>query len=270
MKIRLLPVLLAILLAGCKASDRGSLERELSAVSEQARRELGANVPSAESMKEDLEGILELAKERVGAKTGDAAVEALNHLVFEELGFQREIEDDSIGFMLLPYVVKHKKGSCLGLAGLYLVMAERLGLDVRGVLAPRHFFLRHGRRNIELLRKGEAMPDEWYQKTWPVPEKATAYMRPLGGKELLAVFSFNLANAYRMEGDYHRACRIYEGVIESFPDFAEAHANLGLVLQLQKDYDNAMHSYLQAKALQPDLPGLAGNIQALKTDMGGN
>ena len=57
-------------------------------------------------------------------------------------------------------------------------------------------------------------------------------------------------------------------MIGAFPDFAEAHANLGLVFQLQKDYPGAKQAYQTAKALQPDLPGLAGNLDALKTDMG--
>jgi regulator of sirC expression with transglutaminase-like and TPR domain len=268
MSMRLLPIWMVVLLSGCPTSDPGRLERGFCAISEEARRELDAKVPQAESAKAELEKIIETAKERVEGKSADAAVEALNRLVFAELGFEREVEDDSIEFMLLPYVVKNRKGSCLGLAALYLVMAERLDIEVQAVLVPRHFFLRHRRRNIEVLRQGEAMPDEWYQKTWRVPPKATAYMRPLKPKELLAVYWFNLGNAFRMRGDYLRAYKVYERVIDSFADFAEAHANLGLVLHLQKEYQGAMQAYLRARSLQPELPGLAGNIEALKTDMG--
>jgi protein O-GlcNAc transferase len=93
-------------------------------------------------------------------------------------------------------------------------------------------------------------------------------MRPLAEKELLAVFRFNLGNARRMTGEYPEAEEIYWQVVAVFPEFAEAHANLGLVLQLQKKFKPAEESYLRAQSLQPDLPGLKQNLEALHTDMG--
>jgi regulator of sirC expression with transglutaminase-like and TPR domain len=260
MKRILITLLTAFALCGCKSSAPGELAKKLLAVSAEA------GVPLKNGA--ELEKILDLAGGRTRGRSGADKIDALNRLIFEELKFEREVQDDSIEFMLLPYVLEHKKGSCLGLAALYLVLAERAGVEVRGVLAPRHFFLRHERRNIELLRKGEPMPDEWYQKTWQVPEGAGAYMRPLAEKELLAVFRFNLGNARRMTGEYPEAEEIYWQVVAVFPEFAEAHANLGLVLQLQKKFKLAEESYLRAQSLQPDLPGLRQNLETLHTDMG--
>jgi regulator of sirC expression with transglutaminase-like and TPR domain len=257
MKRILLTLAIAISLCGCKSSP-GPLAKKLLAVSSEA------GVPPTDKLNE----IFELAEERTKGKTGSDRIDSLNRLVFEELKFEREVKDDSIKFMLLPHVLEHKKGSCLGLAALYLVLAERLEIKIHGVLAPRHFFLRHQERNIELLRKGEAMPDDWYRKTWQVPEGASAYMRPLTEEELLAVFRFNLANARRMKGEYQKAEEIYRQVLAAFPDFAEAHANLGLVLQLQKKFKSAEAAYLKAQFLQPGLPGLKQNMDALRTDMG--
>ena len=247
-----LPILVfAASLAGCKSSAPGPLALKLMAVSGEGDA----------AVADELGDMLDLAGKRTQGKTGPEKIDALNRLIFEELRFEREVEDDSIGFMLLPQVVKRKKGSCLGLAALYLALAERAGLEVSGVLVPRHFFLRHQERNIELLRKGEAMPDEWYQKTWQVPEGATAYMRPLTQKELLAVYWFNLGNARRLKGEYDRAREIYQDVIVDFPDFAEAHANLGLVLQLQRKFEPAMQAYLKARSLQPGFSGFGRNDQ---------
>jgi len=254
MKATVISLVLMISLSGCKSSGPGPLARKLLGISSQA------GIPASGKLEE----VLDLAEKRA---QGDR-IDALNRLIFEELGFQREVEDDSIKFMLLPYVLEHKRGSCLGLAALYLVLAERLKLEVRGVLVPRHFFLRHKGRNIELLRQGESMPDEWYKKTWQVPEGVSAYMRPLTEPELLAVFRFNLANARRMQGEYPQAEELYSQVIAAFPDFAEAYANLGLVFQLQKRFEPAMDAYLQAQSLQRGLPGLEQNIETLRTDMG--
>jgi len=254
MKSTLLTLLLVISSCGCESSGPGPLARKLLAISSEA------GVPDSG----ELDEILDLAEKRA---QGDR-IDALNRLIFEELKFEREVESDSVKFMLLPYVLEHKKGSCLGLAALYLALAERLKLQVHGVLVPRHFFLRCQGRNIELLRRGESMPDEWYKKTWQVPEGAGAYIRPLTEAELLAVFRFNLGNARRMQGGYQQAEKIYRQVIDAFPEFAEAHANLGLVLQLQKKFKPAEEAYLRARFLQPGLPGLEQNLETLRTDMG--
>jgi regulator of sirC expression with transglutaminase-like and TPR domain len=260
MKSFLLALAVAISLSGCKSTPPGPLAKKLLAISSEA------GVPLEDEA--ELGRMLDLAEKRAEGKTGADRIDVLNRLIFEELKFEREVEDDSIKFMLLPYVIENKRGSCLGLAALYLALAEKLGLGVEGVLAPRHFFLRYQKRNIELLRKGEAMPDEWYQKTWQVPKGAGAYMRPLTKQELLAVFRFNLGNARRMKGEYPEAEEIYRQVIAALPDFAEAHANLGLVLQLQKKFTPAEEAYLKAQSLQPQLPGLRQNLEALRTDMG--
>lgn len=258
------PILVVgVAMYGCKSSGPGDLAGKLLEVSR------SAGFPLTDPVKDDLEEMLDLAEKRVRAKSGTGRIEELNRLIFSELGFEREVEDESVEFMLLPCVIQNRKGSCLGLAAVYLVLAERLELEIRGVLVPRHFFLRHRQRNIELLREGEAMPDEWYQKTWRVPAEAGAYMRPLSEKELLAVCRFNLGNVFRTQGAYQRAESIYRGVIEDFPDFAEAHANLGLVLHLRRDFPAAEQAYLKAQSLQPGLPGLSGNLEALQTDMGG-
>ncbi len=262
MKSIFLTLVVGLAFCGCKSSGPGELAGKLLEVSRSAGFTLTAPV------KDDLGKMLGLAEKRARDKSATGRIEALNRLIFSELGFEREVEDESIEFMLLPYVVQNRRGSCLGLAAVYLVLAERLDLEIRGVLIPRHFFLRHRQRNIEMLREGEAMTDEWYQKTWRVPADVGAYMRPLSEKELLAVYRFNLGNAFRMQGDYQGAERIYRRVIDDFPDFAEAHANLGLVLHLQKDFPAAEQAYMNARSLQPELPGLAGNLEALKTDSG--
>jgi regulator of sirC expression with transglutaminase-like and TPR domain len=256
----LLALTIVISFSGCKSSSPGPLAKRLIGISERA------GVPLADE--DRLVKMLDLAGKRTKGKSSADKVDALNRLIFDELKFEREVKDESIKFMLLPYVLEHKRGSCLGLAALYLMLAERAGLEVRGILVPRHLFLRHKQRNIELLRKGAAMPDKWYTRTWQVPEGAPAYLRLLTERELMAVFDFNLGNARRMKGEYPEAEEIYRQVIADFPDFAEAHANLGLVLQLQKKFEPAMEVYLKAQSLQPELPGLTQNIEALRTDMG--
>lgn len=68
------------------------------------------------------------------------ALEALNHLLFEELGFDgdRETYDDPLN-ALLPAVVARRKGLPIALSILWIDLARRMGFDAVGVGLPGHF-----------------------------------------------------------------------------------------------------------------------------------
>jgi regulator of sirC expression with transglutaminase-like and TPR domain len=173
-----------------------------------------------------------------------------------------------MGPMLLPYVLKHREGTCLGLAALYLTLAERLGLPLVGVLAPGHFFVRyqdrHTRRDIELLKEGREMPRSWYQEKYGAPDGHPLYMRSLDRVQTLAVFQYNLANMYGGRREYRKAIEGYRKVVAVLPDFAEAHANMGRAYQLLGERDQAEQAYLRARAAFAALPGIQQNLDSLR------
>jgi hypothetical protein len=160
------------------------------------------------------------------ARGGEVA--ALTAVVFDDLGFAREIDDDDLRFFVLPSVLAARRGSCLGLGAVVLMVAERIGLPLDGVRVPGHFFVRMrgpSARNVELLRRGEIMPDAWYrQKYGPWSEDGGRYFVPLSVEETSALFWFNAGNFARREGDLVRARRAYERALAEAPDFAEARA----------------------------------------------
>ncbi|MES1205988.1 MAG: transglutaminase family protein, partial [Pseudomonadota bacterium] len=201
------------------------------------------------------------------AKATDA-VSAINAVVFDELGFVREIERDAPGVMALPDVLANRKGSCVGLGALYLAIAERLGVPLEGVLVPGHFFVRAPGatpRNAELLRRGEALPDAWYvAKYGPWEPAATAYLRGLSAAEVVAVHWFNAGNQWKRTGDLPAAARAYALATKSFPAFPEAAASLGATRQAQGDLAGARDAYQAAARARPDLPGLARNLSVLE------
>ena len=256
---------------GERARPGRYLESGLLDVAEEARRQLGVTMPPARETASRLTALAAAARRVVGDERGPAAVVELNEFFFGRAGFRREVADRDLRFSLLPRVLENRRGSCLGLAGLYLVLARRLGLPVNGVLVPGHFFLRLGEGpghvNIELLRKGENMPEEWYRHRWQVPPAAGAYLRALEDDETLAVLHFNLGNEYRRRGHLRRALRHYRRAVEDFPDFAEAQASLGLVFQLLGQRRRALAAYRRALGLQPGLPGLQGNLAVLLEEM---
>jgi tetratricopeptide (TPR) repeat protein len=203
-------------------------------------------------------------------RRGEDDVDSLNAVVFGELGFSREVERTATRFMLLPSVVAERKGSCVGLGALFLVLAERVGIPLDGVMVPGHFFVRARAsgttraRNVELLRRGESMPDSWYVgKYGPWPVEATAYLRPLSSGEVLAIHWFNLGNQRRGDGDLAGAAEAYGRAADELPAFAEAWASLGAMRQARGDRVGAARAYRSADRANPDLPGLAQNLKML-------
>jgi len=198
---------------------------------------------------------------------------ALNETVFGTLGFVREVDDPSLRFALLPSVLESRRGSCVGLGSLYLALGERLGWRISGVMVPGHFFVRIDERgvsrNLELLRRGEAMPDAWYRMRFPIPGGAApAYARPLAPIEVVGVVEYDVGDARRRQGRLIEARRAYDRARRHFPEFAEAHASLGAVAHLLGALDEARAGYEAARHANPHLPGIDHNLEVLESELG--
>lgn len=218
----------------------------------------------------ELARLTALARAAIRPRPGLAAT-ALNALIFERLGFVREVEDTDLRFVLLPSVLRERRGSCVGLGTLYLALTEALAIPAHGVLRPGHFYVRleEGNRhtNIELLRQGELMPDSWYEGRFPVPGGgAREYGRPLMPEETLGVIAYNVGNQRRREQRIDDARQAYARAVAHFPDFAEAHASLGTALHLLGRLDEAAASYRTAVRVNPHLPRVEQNLSLLEIE----
>jgi tetratricopeptide (TPR) repeat protein len=232
--------------------------------------ELGGDPQGASAAFASLQDIARRVEQR-HRRTNAELTDDIDAVVFDELGFAREIDSSDARFFRLSTVLRDRRGSCLGLGALTLAIAERIGVPLDGILLPGHFFVRTRgphQHNVELLRRGEAMPDEWYRaKYGPWPEPGSAYFRPISPTELAAIHWYNHGNDLRKTGQIAAAQAAFARAAAAFPDFAEAQANLGAVQQLRGDFANAALSYRQAARAWPDLPGLAGNIELLQRQL---
>jgi regulator of sirC expression with transglutaminase-like and TPR domain len=238
-----------------------------------AAADLGSTPTEVEEAWRALDAIADRTRDHHRRSRGDW-VDDLNAVVFGELGYEREIESRDPRFFRLPSVIAQRRGSCLGLGALYLALGERLGVALDGVMVPGHFFVRRRSsstdataRNVELLRRGEAMPDDWYRgKYGPWPATTDEYLRPLAVWEVAAVHWFNAGNFLRAGRDLPRAAIAYARAAADFPAFAEAKASLGAVRQLQGSLGDAEAAYEDAARARADLPGLAENVAVLRRE----
>jgi tetratricopeptide (TPR) repeat protein len=228
--------------------------------------EIGAAPAQLVAAWEELDRIAALVRTRQ-RRTGAPLIDDLTAVVFDDLGFTREIDDEDPKFYTLTSVLAARRGSCLGLGAVYLIVAERLGVALDGVRVPGHFFVRTREwppRNIELLRRGEAMPDDWYRTKYGPWSADGAYFRPLAPKEVTALFWFNIGNFARRAGELERARQAYARAAAEAPTFSEAQASVGLVHQLTGAGAEAEDAYRAAVRAGPDLVGVGQNMALLR------
>jgi regulator of sirC expression with transglutaminase-like and TPR domain len=217
--------------------------------------------------------IAKLAETELQKAPGVASGRVLSRLLFDQLGFAREVTNSELRFVLLPNVLQGRRGNCVGLGTLFLALSQALGWTANGVLMPGHFYVRlqeHGQpRNIELLHRGEAMPTQWYSGRFPVPGGgAREYGRPLTETESLGVIAYDVGSERRRQLRFEDARRAFVHATQLFPEFAEAHASLGATLQVLGKLDEAAASYQIARNMNPHLPGVDRNVAILEDEQG--
>jgi len=261
------PLLLWLAATGCHgAAPRPSrFSRELV---EGARATTPVSAQQIDWSLDELERIAAMARTALATARERSPAVVLSELLFGPLGFVREVEETDLGFVLLPSVLERRRGSCVGLGTLFLALADVLGWSANGVMMPGHFYVRvrerEQARNVELLRRGEPMPDAWYDRRFPVPGgSASEYGRALTPAEVLGVVEYNVGNERRRQLRLVEARAAFVRAARAFPDLAEAHASLGAVDQLLGNLDGAVVDYRKARAANPHLPGIDHNLALL-------
>jgi regulator of sirC expression with transglutaminase-like and TPR domain len=98
---------------------------------------------------------------------------------------------------LLPNYLSRRLGQCVSMPILFLILAERLGLDVALAHAPSHIFVRHrlpdGRTaNLETTSGGHPAREDWIRASFPMSDRAIAsglYLRSLGRREAVVAMA---------------------------------------------------------------------------------
>jgi len=194
------------------------------------------------------------------------AIPVINQYLFQELGFKTISHADDPNDLFLHSVLDRRQGYCLSLSILYLSIAERLGLELHGVVVPGHFFVRYDtdrvRYNIETTSNGASPPDDHYLTKFNVPENGrnSIYMKNLNKRQTLGCFFNNLGNVYSEIGDVNTAMLALERAAAINPTLSEARANLGNIYLQKNRVSEAIRQYRAALELNPNDPKTYNNL----------
>lgn len=218
---------------------------------------------------EQLDAMAQEIQERLkrqNLRPGFRAIPVINDYLFNELGFKTISHANDPNDLFLHSVMDRRQGYCLSLSVLYLALAERLGLDMYGVVVPGHFFVRYDanrvRFNIETTSGGASPPDDHYMVKFNVPESRydTIYMKNLTKRQTLGCFFNNLGNVYNDIGNVDMAMLALERAVAINPTLSESRANLGNIYLQKGRVNEAILQYKGALQLNPGDPKTHNNL----------
>jgi len=142
--------------------------------------------------------------------------------------------DDPLGTKiankLLQNYIKTKKGNCITMPFLFIILGDKLGIDVTASTAPLHVFVKFTDSkgttyNLETTSGANFARDAWYREQMPMTDQAIqngVYLRPLSRKETVAVMITVLAEHYMQEKEYKKAWAISDLSLKYYPKYVNA------------------------------------------------
>ena len=133
-----------------------------------------------------------------------------------------------------------KKGSCITMPMLYVLLGEKLGYPIYAVRSPKHFFVRYisdnkkynFQSNIEATNGGGYISDKQYKKDIIIPESAIkngVYLRTLTKKEYIASLLLTNANEFLRLKNIEKSKYYLNLAIQYDSTFSSAYWNYGLI-----------------------------------------
>ena len=137
---------------------------------------------------------------------------------------------------LLPTYLRTKKGNCVSMPFLFVILAKKLGLDVTVATAPLHLFVKFkdpqtGQMfNLETTNGAKIEGDSFYNEVMPMTNTAIqngVYLKSLSKKETVAVMTIVLSEYYVKQEQWQNAIDITTLILKHYPKSAYAMLKLG-------------------------------------------
>ncbi len=229
-----------------------------------------------------LDGLGETARARVARRSFDAAVDAFNQFMFEELGFtgnQTDYYDARNSF--LNEVLERRTGIPLTLSIVYMLVGRRAGFHVEGIGLPGHFIVRLTNENDLESDMNEAMfVDPFHGRTLTKAgcqdlldtvygghvALAEEHLRAATNTEILVRLLTNLKGIYVSAKLFKRALRVIERILLLKPDAVDERRDRAALLAQTNRAPEAiaeLRHYLRAATNAPDKESVREQLKNL-------
>ena len=126
---------------------------------------------------------------------------------------------------MLSTYVRTRKGNCVSMPVLFLIVADRIGLKVRLAAAPLHLFVRYTDpagvdHNLEATSGGHEASSDHYRANLPMTDRAVEsgiYMRTLSRRETVAAMAISVVEALTGQGRYREAIDAADAILSVNP-----------------------------------------------------
>ncbi len=169
---------------------------------------------------------------------------------------------------LLSDYLEDRRGNCITMPFLFIILGQRLGLNVAPAMAPLHVYVRFTDSqgdtfNLETTSGAGLARDAHYREHLPITDAAVAngvYMVSLSQQEAMAVIASVVVDDLIDRGEYAEAIQAADLILEQYPNFVylmvkrgtaayyllhtEFHANFATYADVPEDLRPHLH-YLQ-------------------------
>ncbi len=137
---------------------------------------------------------------------------------------------------LMTNFISHRAGNCITMPFLFILLADKMGLDVTASLAPLHVFAKFTDDatgttfNVETTSGANPARDIWYRQNMPMTETALrngVYMQPLTRKETIVVMATVLVEHYLDQKQYNKVIEMAELLLLHYPKYAYLYTKIG-------------------------------------------
>jgi regulator of sirC expression with transglutaminase-like and TPR domain len=146
---------------------------------------------------------------------------------------------------LITNYLKSRKGNCVSMPLLFVILGQKLGINVTIAQAPEHFFVRYidesGQSfNLEATTGAGLKKDASYKSEFGIPQKAIEnglYLRSLSKKETVLMIFTTLASRYCNNKEAENLMAIADFFLELNPKSIDGMLSKGYSYYLQLDRD---------------------------------
>lgn len=177
--------------------------------------------------------------------------------------YQYDLDDPlgtNINNKLLPTYLSSKKGNCVTMPFLFIILGQRLGLVVTAATAPVHVFVKYRDEagtwyNLETTSGANPARDAWIRQQLPMTDEAVAngvYLQPLTKKETVALMAETLTESYVDQHEYEKVITVSNLILEYYPK------DVSVMIRMSNAYYELMNKFYARKYRSPnDIPDRA-------------